>query len=338
MTNIETKPKNARIVVFNQTGGPEVLEIQTVEIPAPKPHEVRIIPKALGLNRADSMYREGHYIEATELPGRLGYEAAGIVEAIGEDVTHVKVGDVVSVIPAFSLHQYAMHGELILVPAYAVEKHPESLGFEAAAALWTIYLTAYGMLIDTAKILPGQNAVINAASGGVGLAAIQIANAAGAIPIALTTSVSKKDALIKAGAAHVIVTGEQDVLKELSAITTGKGVNVILDAVGGLSFADLIKAAAPKGQILIYGTLSPDPAPVSTMDILSKNLNITGFTVADVNIDPVRLQAAKDFIYKGLDNGTLKPVIAKIFSFNDIVEAHRFLDSNKQVGKIIVTL
>ena len=330
--------QKARAVVFNQIGGPEVLTIESVSVPSPTAGEVRIQVKAIGINRADSMYRRGVYLEEPVFPARLGYEAAGIVEAVGANVSNVKIGDAVSVIPAFSLHQYAMHGELVLAPAYAVEKHPTFLSFTEAASLWTIYLTAYGLLRDRAQVREGQFVVINAASSGVGLAAIQTANAAGAISIALTTTSSKKEAISRVGAAHVIVTGEQDLLKEIAVITNGKGVDVAIDAVGGLAFSDLIKAAAPKGKILIYGTVSHEPATVATMDILSKNLNITGFTVADVNVDPARLQAAKDFIYKGLQAGKLKPVIAKTFPFEEIVEAHRFLESNKQVGKIVVTL
>jgi NADPH:quinone reductase-like Zn-dependent oxidoreductase len=335
---MKTLAEPARIVAFKQTGGPEVIDIENVEVPAPNGGEVRIRPRFLGLNRADSMYREGQYVEPTNLPGRLGYEAAGIVEAIGTEVTHVQLGDVVSIIPAFSLHQYAMHGTLVLAPAYAVEKHPEGISLEEATALWTTYLTAYGLLVDTGQIESGQYVVINAASGGVGLSAIQITNAAGGIPIALTTSASKKEALLKAGAVHVIVTSEEDLLSELQVITGGSGVDIIIDAVGGPAFADLIKAAAYKARILVYGVLSPAPAPVSTMDILSKNLNILGFSVAGVNTDPVRLTAAKEFIYKGLAEGTLKPVIDKVFAFEDIVEAYRYLDSNKQVGKILVAL
>ena len=330
--------QKARTLTFNQTGGAEVLNIETVEIAAPAANEVRIKTKALGINRADAMYRNGHYVEPTTLPGKLGYEAAGIVEAVGTDVTHVKIGDVVSIIPAFSLHQYGMHGELVLAPGYAVEKHPDGLSFVEAAALWTVNLTAYGLLIDTAKIQEGQYVVINAASSGVGLAAIQIANMAGTIPIALSISPSKKEVLLQAGAAHVVITSEQDLLSELDRITKGKGVNVFIDAVGGPAFADLVKSAAPRAKILVYGTLSVDPAPVSTMDILAKNLEIKGFTVADVNIDPQRLQAAKTFIYKGLESGQLKPVIAKTFSFDEIVEAHRYMESGKQVGKIVVTV
>jgi NADPH:quinone reductase-like Zn-dependent oxidoreductase len=335
---METSAKNARTVVFEQTGEAEVLTVINTSVPAPGANEVRIKTKALGLNRADAMYRRGAYLEHPVFPAKLGYEAAGIVESVGPDVQDVKAGDRVSIIPAFSLNKYAMHGELVLAPAYAVEKIPEWLDFKDAAALWSTYLTAYGLLIDQAQVTPGQHVLINAASSGVGLSAIQIANAAGATPIALSTASSKTQALLEAGAAHVIVTKDQNVYSEVQRITNGKGADVILDAVGGNDFSTLLSAAALKGRVLIYGTLSPDTTNISTWDILRKNLTVSGFTVADVNADPARLQAAKQFIYQGLEDKKLHPVIAEEFNLDDMVEAHKFLESNKQVGKIIVTL
>jgi NADPH:quinone reductase-like Zn-dependent oxidoreductase len=336
--HMKNSAKSARVVMFREAGEPSVLNIETIEIPAPGPQEVRIQVKAMGINRADAMFRRAQYIEKPIFPARLGYEVAGIVESVGHEVNNIKIGDTVSVIPAFSLSQYATHGELAVVPAYAVEKHPSFLSFEEAASLWSVYLTAYGMLIDTAKIEAGQYVVINAASSGVGLAAIQTTNAAGAIPIAITTSKGKKDALVSAGAAHVITTADTDVTDEIKRITNGQGANVLLDAVGGSMLAQIIPAMAFRGKIYIYGTLSPEATAVPAMEILSKALTIAGFMVYDVNIDPVRQKAAKDFIYQGLNSGKLKPVIARVFAFNDFVEAHTYLESNQQVGKVIVTL
>src|SRR5882757_6016288 len=116
--------KTARTVLFTAVGGPEVLKVEKVEIPAPGAQEVRIQVKAIGLNRADVMYREGNYVEQPVFPAKLGYEAAGIIEAIGDDVTGFAIGDVVSIVPAFSLNSYATYGELIIVPAYTLQKHP----------------------------------------------------------------------------------------------------------------------------------------------------------------------------------------------------------------------
>ena len=205
----------SRIIRFHQTGGPEVLRIDEVEVRAPKAGEVRIAVKALGLNRAESMFRLGQYIEEPRFPARLGYEASGTVEAVGEGVQGFQVGDAVSTIPAFMQNDYGVYGEVALVPAAAVAKHPASLSWEEAAAIWMQYATAYGALIDIAQLKAADAVLIPAASSSVGLAAIQIANLVGAMPIALTRTNAKRQALVDAGASHVIATEEQDLVAEV---------------------------------------------------------------------------------------------------------------------------
>src|SRR5262245_22733521 len=138
----------ARVVRFHKTGGPEVLRIEDLEVPPPRKGEVQINIKALGLNRAESMFRSGQYLEDPRLPARLGYEAAGTVAAIGPGVQGFKVGDAVSTIPSFSLNEYGLYGELANAPVHAVAHHPASLSWVEAAAVWMQYLTAYGALID----------------------------------------------------------------------------------------------------------------------------------------------------------------------------------------------
>ncbi|HEY2157473.1 MAG TPA: zinc-dependent alcohol dehydrogenase family protein, partial [Isosphaeraceae bacterium] len=237
----------ARVVRFHETGGPEVLKIEEIDVPPPAKGEVQIGVKALGLNRAESMFRSGQYLEDPKLPARLGYEAAGTVAAVGPGVEGFKVGDAVSTIPSFSMNQYGLYGDLANAPARAVVHHPASLSWEEAAAVWMQYVTAYGALIDIAGLTKGDTLVIPAASSSVGLAAIQIANKVGAIPIALTRGSSKKQALLDAGAAHVIATDEQDLVEEILGITGGKGAPVVFDPVGGPTVAKLVKAMTPLG-------------------------------------------------------------------------------------------
>src|SRR5215471_2668725 len=222
-----------RVVRFHQTGGPEVLKIETIDVPPPAAGEVRIAVKALGLNRAESMFRCGHYLETPAFPARLGYEAAGTVEAVGPGVAGFKPGDAVSTIPAFSQNQYGVYGDVAIVPAAAVAKHPPSLSWTGAAAIWMQYLTAYGALIDIAKLSQGDTLLIPAASSSVGLAAIQIARLVGATPIALTRKDDKRGALVELGAAHVIATEKQDLVAEVQRLTHAKGARVVFDPVGG---------------------------------------------------------------------------------------------------------
>jgi NADPH:quinone reductase-like Zn-dependent oxidoreductase len=328
----------SRVVEFSKTGPADVLKIVDAKIPEPKNSEVRIRVKALGLNRAESMFRSGQYIEDPQLPARLGYEAAGVIESVGPGVADLKVGDVVSVIPSFSLNKYAMYGELVIAPAMAVVKHPQSLTFEEAASIWMMFMTAYDALIGTAKITAQDVVLIPAASSSVGLAAIQITNMIGAKSVALTRTSEKKEALLKAGAAHVIVTGVQDIVAEVTKITNGKGATVVYDPVGGSTFPKLIAATAPGARVIVYGALSNEVTPLPMLDMIAKRPIITGAIISTTSADPQRQKTAVEFITRGLKSGALKPMIDKKFSFDHIVDAHRYLEGNQQFGKIVVTV
>jgi NADPH:quinone reductase-like Zn-dependent oxidoreductase len=328
----------ARIVRFDRTGGPEVLKIEQMDVPAPGRGEVRIAVKALGLNRAEAMFRSGQYLEQPNFPARLGYEAAGTVEAIGDGVEGLKIGDAVSTIPAFSLNQYGVYGDMATVPAFAIAKHPSSLSWVEAAAVWMQYATAYGALIEIAELKPGDTLLIPAASSSVGIAAIQIARLVGATPVALTRKSGKRKSLLDLGAAHVIATEEQDLVAETRKLTGGKGARVVFDPVGGPTMARLAAAMAARGILILYGALSTEPTPLPLMEVLSKSLTVRGYLLFEITGDPQRIGSAKTFIIDGLSSGKLKPIIAKTFPLAQIVEAHRYLESNQQVGKIVVTV
>jgi NADPH:quinone reductase-like Zn-dependent oxidoreductase len=328
----------ARVVRFHQVGGPEVLLVEEVEVPPPGKGEVQINIKALGLNRAEALFRKGQYMEKPKLPARLGYEAAGTIAGIGPDVRGFKVGDAVSVIPSFSQNDYGLYGELANAPAYAVTHHPASLSWSEAAAVWMQYLTAYGALIDIGKLTRGDTILIPAASSSVGLAAIQVAKRVGAVPVALTRGKSKRAALLQAGAAHVIVTSEQDLVKEVLGITGGKGARMVFDPVGGPTFAKLAKATARLGILFLYGRLSPEPTPLPISDVLHNWATIRAYVVLEITGDPKRLAQAKKFINDGLADGSFKPLVAKTFPLDQIAEAHRYLESNEQIGKVVVTV
>ena len=178
----------SRIVRFHEIGGPEVLKVEDVEVPAPKQGEVQIRAKALGLNRAEVMFRTGQYVTTPQFPAINGYEAAGVIEAVGPGVEGLAIGDKVSVLPCFMLGDYGLHGELVNAPAFGVVKHPENLSWEEAAATWMMFVTAYGALVDIAKMQQGDVVLIRAASSSVGLAAIQIVNMLGGVSVALGTT------------------------------------------------------------------------------------------------------------------------------------------------------
>jgi NADPH:quinone reductase-like Zn-dependent oxidoreductase len=327
----------ARVVRFHRIGGPEVLQIDSIDIPPPSDGEVRISVKALGLNRAEAMFREDHYLEKPQLPSKLGYEAAGIIESVGRNVVGFSAGDAVSTIPAFSQGKYGVYGDTAIVPAAAVAKHPAALSWTEAAAIWMQYLTPYGALIDIGKLAAGDTLLIPAASSSVG--AIQIARLVGATPVALTRTDAKRDELLKLGAAHVIATEQQDIAAEVRRITGGAGARIAFDPVAGPTLARLAAAMAPHGIIFEYGALSGDATPLPLMDLLSKTLTIRGYVLFEITKDPARLERGKRWVIDGLSAGKLKPVIAKTFSsLDEIVNAHRFLESNQQIGKIVVNV
>lgn len=328
----------ARLVRFHQHGGPEVLRIEHAEFPPPGPGEVQIRVKALGINRAEALLRAGAYIETPMLPSGLGLEAAGVIEILGEGVEDFAPGDAVSVIPPRSMIRWPAYGELVTYPAELVVKHPPSLDWQTAAAVWMQYLTAYGALIDIAGLISGDAVVVTAASSSVGLAAIQIANKVGATAIAVTRTSAKRQALLDAGAAEVVVLTEEDLTARLSEITGPRGARVVLDAIGGPIFEPLTAAMARGGILIEYGGLSPEPTPFPLSTVLAKTLTLRGYLVHEITGDAAKLEAAKAFILQGLEDGTLKPIIDRTFAFDQIVEAHRYLESNEQFGKIVVTI
>jgi NADPH:quinone reductase-like Zn-dependent oxidoreductase len=340
MLNLQSMQEKlmSRTVRFAEAGSPEVLEIVDEPVPSPGRGEVRVKVKAIGLNRAEAMWRVDQYIEPVRFPAGLGYEAAGIVDAVGEGVVGFAAGDEVNVIPSFSMNQYFTYGEIIIVPEHAVVRQPKSLSFAEAASVWMMYVTAYGALIEDAKVGSGDYVVVPAASSSVGLAAIQIANYAGATSIALTRRAGKKQPLLDAGAAHVVVTDESDLVAEIMRITGGKGARVAFDPVGGPNFAKLISVLSFQGIAYLYGALDERATTLPVLEMIAKMVAVKAHNIWLTSGDPARRKAAVEFVLKGLESGALKPVIDRSFTFDEIVEAHRYLETNGQFGKIVVTV
>jgi NADPH:quinone reductase-like Zn-dependent oxidoreductase len=328
----------SRVVEFAEAGGPEVLRFKNVDVPKAGPGQVRIRVKAIGLNRAESMWRHDQYIEPVKFPARLGYEAVGTVDSVGRDVTTIAVDDEVNVIPSFSMNQYGMYGEVVLAPIHAVVRQPKGLSSVEAASIWMMFITAYGALIGDAKITSEDAVVIPGASSSVGLAAIQLTNSVGAKSIALTRTSAKRKHLTDAGAKYVIATEEEDLVKAINEITGGQGARVVFDPVGGPTVAKLIKTLSFQGLLYLYGALSDQVTTVSPLELIAKILTIKGYNIWTTSGDAQRQKAAVDFVLAGLEKGTLKPVIDRVFPFDQIVEAHRYLEASGQIGKIVVTI
>jgi NADPH:quinone reductase-like Zn-dependent oxidoreductase len=328
----------SRIVRFHQKGGPEVLKIEEVEVAPPGPGEVAVAIKAIGINRAESMFRSGPYVEDPVFPARLGYEGAGVVTAVGSGVTGIAPGDSVSVIPPLSITRWGSYGETATFPAEVVVKHPPSLSWVEGAAMWMQYVTAYGALVEIAGLQKGEFVLITAASSSVGLAAIQVANVVGAVPIAVTRTSAKIAALVDAGAAHVIASEEEDLVARTRDITGSAGVRVAFDPIAGPGLEKIAEVMAPSGIVIEYGALSAEPTPFPLFPFLSKTLRLHAFQYKEIVRDDAARERAKEFILQGLKAGTLQPIVDKVFPFEQIVEAHRYLESNQQFGKIVVTV
>jgi NADPH:quinone reductase-like Zn-dependent oxidoreductase len=328
----------ARVVRFHKLGGPEVLQIDELPLPEPGKGEVRLKVKAIGLNRAEVMFRRGQYLEQPLLPAKNGYEASGVVDAVGPDVDKGWLGRKVSTIPAFSLNQYGVYGETAVVPLHAIAPYPEKLTPVEATSIWMQYLTAYGALILHGHIKRGDFVVLTAASSSVGIAAIEIVKAEGATSIATTRASKKKAELLAVGANHVIVTEEENLVDRVMKITGGKGARITFDPIAGKGLETLAQSAAPGGTIFEYGALSLEPTPFPLFVALGKGLSVRGYTLMEVTSSPELLQAAVKYVYDHLQSGSFKPRIDRTFPFEQIVEAHRYMESNQQIGKIVVTV
>ena len=330
--------QTVKIVQFHQTGGPEVLQLEDHPLPQPAANEVRLRVKAIGLNRAEVMFRMGRYLQNPVLPSKLGYEASGIVEAIGPGVDPTWLNQTVSTVPAFPADKYGVYGEVAIVPVNALAAYPDNLSYQEGTSIWMQYLTAYGAIIQQGHLTSGDFILITAASSSVGIAAIEIAKAEGAISIATTRTSAKKAELLALGADHVIATEEEDLVARVNEITAGKGARIVFDPVAGKTLEALAAATAVHGIIFEYGALSAEPTPYPLFAALSKHLTIKGYTLFEVVADPVVFAKAKQYVFDHLANGSFKPRIDKTFPLAEIVAAHRYMESNAQIGKIVVTV
>jgi NADPH:quinone reductase-like Zn-dependent oxidoreductase len=327
----------SKVVRLHSFGGPEELRIEDLEVSEPGPGEARVRIEAIGLNRAEIGFRQGAYGAPPDLPARMGYEAAGVLEAVGPDVAGFEPGQRVSVLPNFRQGQYGVYAERALVPARSLIPAPDGLAPAEAASIWMQYFTALG-IIEVGQAGPGDFVAIPAASSSVGLAAIQLANWAGAEPIAATRTSAKAEALKAHGARHVVATSEVDVPAEIMRITGGKGVRLVFDPVGGPFVETWAQAMAERGILFIYGGLSGQPTPWPHWPAAFKGLSLRGWVASEIWNKPERFERCRQLILRGLETGRLKPVIAKTFPLDQIADAHRYLESNAQVGKVVVTV
>ena len=316
----------AKVVRIHTLGGPEVLQIEDADV------------GEVGPTPADPLSPAGRYPVKPQHPSLIGYDGVGTIEALGAGVEGFAIGERVCVLPMIQQGQYGIWAEQAIVPARILLPAPPGLSPAEAASIWMQYMTAFA-LIEVAEIGIGDGVIVRAASSSVGIAAIQLANWAGSVSIACTRSHAKAAALREQGAAHVVATEEEDLVARVMEITGGKGARTAFDPVGGPYVDTLAQALAPRGILFIYGGLSEQPTPYPHWPCAMKGLSMRGWVASEIWNHPHRYKAAQEKILAGLAGGQLKPVIARTFAgLGELRAANEFLESNQQVGKVVVTL
>jgi NADPH:quinone reductase-like Zn-dependent oxidoreductase len=324
-------------VIFNKIGGPEVLQLVDRGEAIPGDGEVLVEMRAVGVNRADVAFRTGKYLVKPTPPCGLGVEGAGIIAALGAGVSHLNIGDRVCILPSFLQGgRYATYLTRGVFPASSLIPAPEKLDDIGASAIWVSFLTSWGALVELGGLGRGDYVLISAASSSVGLAAIQVASILGAIPIATTRTNTKAQALRDVGAAHVIVSEEENVPATVQKIVGTQGLRLAFDPIAGPFAESLVPCMREEGTIFIYGGLSDQPTLFDRRPILAKELSLTGYTVGQILKRPDRLKRGRAFVEAGLTSGRLSPVISRVFSLEDVVDAHRYMEKNSHIGKIVL--
>ncbi len=330
-----------QIVQFSSLGGPEVLEYVDQAPRPPREGEVQVAMKAAGLNRAELVFIGGAYLVQPKLPSAIGFEGAGDIVAVGPGVETYAAGDRVAIAPVFKQEDYGVLGQVVNIPTSALEPIPDGVSYREAAAFWTAFGSAYGMLVQQGGLRKdaGQYVVLNAASSSVGMAAFQIISAHGGFSIALTRGPEKVEALKAAGADFVIVTSQEDTTARILEITGGKGFDIACDAVSGDEAEALANAAGFEATFVIYGLLSGQVAPTPLNALVGRGITVKGFHLSWLMMDhPDRRKAAVDHLTEGFADGVYTTRIDKVFPFSEVREAYTHMASNVQVGKIVIDI
>lgn len=330
----------AQRVIYRTLGGPEVLKLEPFELPAPGPDEVQISVIAVGMNRFDVLMRRNHYVIPPVFPAAMGNEAVGEVTAVGSAVHHVQSGDRVTILliisPVMGTGAYATHAT---VPAHAVVAAMPELTPVEEAGLWMAALQAWNM-VARHRLPEGAWMLITAATSPVGHMALKIARDLGLHAIGTTRREEQADKLRDAGAAEVIVTRSAgDLAEAVGKLTGGKGVELVVDAVGGSLFAECVSATAQGGHIIAYGAqTSPDfkAARVDLPLIALDRRTLTFAELFEVSDDPQRFAAAQDYIRDAVRRGALKPMIDRTFPLDAVQAAHRYLEEGSVTGKVVL--
>lgn len=328
-------PAKMRAIEIAKPGGPEVLTPAERALPQPKPHEILVKVAAAGVNRPDILQRMGLYAvppDASDLPG---LEIAGTVAAIGADVKMWKVGD-----PVCALTHGGGYAEYCVTPEVQALPVPKGLSMTEAASLPETFFTVYSNVFDRGALKAGEVFLVQGGSSGIGVTAIQVAAAMGHRVFATAGSDEKCAACVKLGAEKAFNYKTQDWAEELKNATDGKGVNVILDMVGGDYVPKELKSLAVDGRLVMIAFLGGMKAEIDLSVVMSKRLQITGSTLRPRTIE-FKGEVAKSLrerVWPLIDAGKIKPVIYKTFPLAEAAEAHKLMETSQHIGKIVLTV
>ncbi|SIR86445.1 NADPH:quinone reductase [Aquipseudomonas alcaligenes] len=337
----------SRMIRFHQFGDASVLRLEDVPTPKPGHDEVLVRTRALGVSWRDVLWRQNLAPDqAAQLPAGVGFELAGVVEAVGPGVDDFAPGMAVASFPSFSPNQYPAWGDLVLMPRRALARYPDVLSPTEAAVHYTPYMLAYFALVELAEVQPGQRVLITEAAHCLAPQAVQMAKALGAVVIAATSEGDTRAYLRELGADKVIDTEEQDLVLEVERFTDGKGVEVVLDQCAGPQMKLLGDVAATRGKLILYGVNGGNDAAFPACAAFKKHLqffrhcvlDFTGQPELGLERDEAAVQRALQRINQMTADRLLKPSIARTFAFEDFVAANQFMETCPAGGRVVMTL
>jgi NADPH2:quinone reductase len=317
-----------KAIRVHEFGGPEVMRLEEVEDPRPAPGQVLVRISAAGVNPVDTYIRSGLYAFKPVLPYTPGMDGAGVVETVGEEVRHVKAGDRVYIAGSLS----GAYAEKALCAASQVHHLPAGVSFMQGAALGVPYSTAYRALFQKAGALPGETVLVHGASGGVGLAAVQLARAAGTIVIGTAGSAEGQHCVLREGAHHVFNHRSADYLGQVVAATEGRGVDVVLEMLANVNLGKDLGILARRGRVVVIG--SRGPVEINPRDAMSRDASI--LTMSVLNAPEQELARIHAALGAGLENGTLRPVVGRERPLAEAVRAHEEVMESGRCGKIVL--
>ncbi|WP_435364606.1 quinone oxidoreductase family protein [Haloarchaeobius sp. DYHT-AS-18] len=320
-----------KAIEVTEYGDTESMQVVEEDVPEPGPGQVRIEVEAAGINFADVMQRRGHYPGGPEAPFRPGLEAAGTIEAVGEGVAYEGGERVVGLVGVGGYAEYAVTDAESLFPI------PEGMSFAEAAGFPVQFLTAHNCLFGWGGLEEGESVLIQAAAGGVGTAAVQLADRAGAEVFGTASTQEKLDLAADLGCDHPINYTEEDFRPVVLEETDGEGVDLALDGVGDEVFAESVRATKDFGRIVPYGAASGVPGTLDTSEMLFRNQSVTGYHLGKaMQQKPQRVLEAVPDLTQGLESGELEVIVGETFALEDAAEAHEYIEARKSSGKVVL--